>query len=92
MSRKLRSVKGEGGGGRVIPNTNEIESYFHCACCMPLKPADQSPRNWAWLEVGFTRLGIQVWCKRCECNVVHIDFEKKQHPANITRHKEKSDE
>ena len=49
---------------------------------MPLKPADVSPREWAQLEIGFTELGLQVWCKRCEVNVVHVDFEGCQHPVN----------
>ena len=70
---------------REIPNTNEIKSFFHCAKCMPDKPGDQSPRMWASLEVGFTLLGLQVWCKRCECNVAHIDFEGHKHPANLDR-------
>jgi hypothetical protein len=27
------------------------------------------------LEVGWTPKGLQVWCKRCERNVLHLDFE-----------------
>lgn len=53
---------------------NEIQLFFHCANCMVLKPASQSPREWARLEVGWTEKGFQVWCKRCEMSVVNIDF------------------
>ena len=30
------------------------------------------------IEVGFTILGIQVWCNKHKCNVCHIDF--RNHP------------
>jgi hypothetical protein len=68
-----------------IPNTNEISSFFHCASCMDDKPPDLAPREWVSIEAGFTPLGFQVWCKRCECNIIHIDFEGVQHPANVER-------
>lgn len=57
----------------MIPNT--IRTFFHCALCIAQKPAGFAPRDWAELEVGFTREGLQVWCRRHECNVIHIDFE-----------------
>lgn len=68
-----------------LPNTNGIVMFFHCANCMKAKPPCVSPREWAQLEVGWTKQGLQVWCKRCEANVMHIHFEGKQHPANLTR-------
>jgi hypothetical protein len=70
---------------RDIPNTNEIAAYMHCGKCLEEKPPDQSPQEWAQLEVGWTQLGLQVWCKRHDCNVCHIDFEGQKHPANTTR-------
>lgn len=27
------------------------------------------------LEVGFSTRGLQIWCRRHDSNVVHIDFE-----------------
>lgn len=63
---------------------NNIVSYFHCAKCLKEKPADVSPREWVQLEVGFTSHGIQVWCKRHECNVIHMDFQGQKHPAITT--------
>ena len=40
-----------------------------------------SPREYASLEVGFTKEGLQIWCKRHEVNVMHIDFQGQRHPA-----------
>lgn len=68
-----------------IPNTNEISSFFHCANCLDDKPDDLAPREWVSIEAGFTPLGFQVWCIRCEANIIHIDFEGVQHPANVER-------
>lgn len=70
---------------REIGNDNQIFQFFHCTLCLEEKPSDISPRDYAQLEMGFTELGIQVWCKRHECNVVHIDFEGATHPANLKR-------
>jgi hypothetical protein len=65
----------------MIPTTNEIEGFLHCAQCLKEKPPDVSPRDWAQLEAGWTRIGLQIWCKRHEKNVMHIDFEGRRHPA-----------
>ena len=59
---------------RNIPTTNEIVAFFHCGKCLAERPEDISPRDWAQLEVGWTTLGFQVWCKRHEVNVNHVDF------------------
>lgn len=69
---------------RDIPNTNQIEMYFHCARCLAEKPDGVSPREWAQNEVGFTVIGLQVWCKRHDLNICHIDFEGQCHPANTS--------
>lgn len=69
---------------RPIPNTLSIASYCHCGQCLKELPAGTSPQQWAQLEVGFSVLGLQVWCKRHQINVMHIDFEGHKHPANLT--------
>jgi len=69
---------------RKIANTNAIKMYVHCGLCMEELPGGQSPREYAQLELGFTKLGVQVWCKRHEMNVMHIDFEGQKHPANTS--------
>lgn len=74
---------------RDIPNTNEITTFLHCSRCFDALQGgaapDLSPREFTEFEVGFTELGLQIWCRRHDCNVVHIDFEGCQHPANETR-------
>lgn len=72
-----------------IPITNEIKMYFHCGLCLKEKPPNVSPREWGQLEVGFTILGIQVWCKRHEVNVFHMDLEGTKHPAATDRSDQK---
>lgn len=70
---------------RHISASEEITSYMHCRSCLPELPVDESPATWARLNVGFTPIGVQVWCIRCKCNVVHIDFEGQRHPAQMNR-------
>lgn len=68
---------------REIPNTNEIQLFLHCRKCLEEKPEYISPSDYSDLEVGWTQCGIQVWCKRHDVNIIHIDFEGKRHPANL---------
>jgi len=67
-----------------LDNTLGIKMYMHCGRCLSEKPSDQSPGEWARLNVGWTVEGLQVWCTRHDINVVHIDFEGQKHPANTT--------
>ena len=67
-----------------ISNQNEISLYLHCGKCLKDRPNGVSPRDWSRLQIGWTEQGLQIWCKRHECNVVHVDFEGQQHPANTT--------
>jgi hypothetical protein len=68
-------------------NDNEIVQFFHCGECLRELKAQQysvSPESYSRLSVGFTRKGIQVWCHRHDINVMHMDLEAVQHPANMT--------
>jgi hypothetical protein len=56
--------------------------YFHCGRCMDELPDDTSPQEYSRLELGWTKLGLQVWCIRHDLNVMHIDFQGQKHPAN----------
>jgi len=71
-----------------IPVTNKILMYMHCKKCLKDLPAGQSPRGYAAIEAGWTKLGLQLWCKRHEKNILHVDFEGHKHPAelNARRH------
>jgi hypothetical protein len=66
-----------------IPKENFISAYFHCKECLKSKPADVSPQEWARLDVGYTILGIQVWCVRHKKNVFHMDLEGHKFKANL---------
>jgi hypothetical protein len=70
---------------RRIPTTMEIKTFFHCRRCILELPDGISPRDWAQNEVGFTEIGLQVWCRRHNANIIHIDFEGERHPASIGR-------
>ena len=75
----------------TITKERDIRAYMHCALCMDDFKAKtnstlgESPESYARLSVGFTPIGLQVWCVRHDCNVCHIDFEGHQHPANTAR-------
>jgi len=71
---------------RDIPNTRQIEGFLHCReCIAELKRRSEetrqpvSPGQYARLAVGWTPIGLQVWCERHDLNVIHIDFEGIQH-------------
>ena len=66
---------------RKIPVTNKIAMFLHCKKCLDELPGDQSHRDYATIEAGWTKIGLQLWCKRHEMNIMHVDFEGQQHPA-----------
>ena len=63
-----------------------IGAYMHCGRCLTEWQAGlaggESPASYSRLSVGWTRCGLQVWCQRHDCNVMHVDFEGRKHPAN----------
>lgn len=67
----------------------EIFQYLHCRKCLNevLEKAPdargESPATYSRLDVGFTPVGLQVFCRRHNINVVHIDFQGQTHPANL---------
>ncbi len=66
-----------------IPITNGIGIFLHCGLCVKEAGAlRQSPKEYAMVEIGYTMLGIQVWCLRHDVNVFHMDLEGQKHPAN----------
>ena len=62
---------------------NQIEMYLHCGKCLDELPSNITPRDWSMVQVGWTKQGIQIWCNRHNCNVMHMDFEGQTHPANV---------
>jgi len=71
-SKTVTKTVGYSTGEEPYPFENRIKAFFHCRQCIEEKPDGISPRDWAQLEVGWTRYGIQVWCKRHERNVEHF--------------------
>jgi hypothetical protein len=66
-----------------VVGADGIVMFFHCAQCFSQRPPTVSPKDWARFSVGFTLLGVQVWCDRCNSNVIHIDFQGVTHPADM---------
>lgn len=72
---------------RPIPNTNSIIQYLHCGQCIKdikEKVIPLSPQQYAKTEVGFSELGIQIWCLRHNLNIAHIDFGGQKLRANTS--------
>ncbi len=65
-----------------LSNRNCINLYLHCGKCLGEVPEGTSPREYQKIQAGWTDQGLQVWCVRHDCNIIHIDFEGQTHPAN----------
>ena len=72
----IRPEKKEQEGGN-----NKIETFFTCALCYEELPDGVSMQEFGANECGWTEKGFQVWCRRHDANIVHIDFEGHKHPA-----------
>jgi hypothetical protein len=71
-----------------IPTHDGIMGFVHCKTCLderassPSLSAKFTPGEYARLNVGFTKEGLQIWCVRHEKNVMHIHFQGHEHPWN----------
>jgi len=65
-------------------NELQIDSYIHCGKCLDELPDGETPQDYKNYDIGFTDTGLQVWCVRHNCNVMHVDFEGQTHPADTT--------
>lgn len=92
MKRKYKMIE------RDIPNTDKIISFLHCSVCAQEWKEDKSinstmsPKDYQKIQIGSTKLGFQVWCVRHECNIMHIDLQDFQFPANMSRRKRKNEQ
>ncbi len=43
----------------------------------------RSLQDYSRLDIGFTSIGVQVWCRRHDANVVHIDFAGQKPTADF---------
>lgn len=67
-----------------------ISQFLHCRKCVEEWKAGvpeaqgQSPASYARQSAGFTPKGLQIICLRHDLNIVHIDFQGQQHPADTS--------
>ena len=64
-----------------LPPANDIGAFFNCKKCMEEIPDGEAACDYQQLEVGWTEVGLQVWCRRHDMNIIHVDFEGHRHPA-----------
>ncbi|MFL2917497.1 MAG: hypothetical protein ACJZ2I_04590 [Thalassobaculaceae bacterium] len=66
---------------------NGIEQNIICSKCETeflLGSTDsRSLQDYSRLDIGFTSIGVQVWCRRHDANVVHIDFAGQKPTADF---------
>lgn len=72
-----------------IPNDLSIDLYFHCGMCLNEydklpKPRNISRSDYQQIEAGWTKQGVQIWCKRHDVNIIHIDFRGQKVAVNNT--------
>jgi len=89
LSKESIADHRKGPSDITIPTTKSIVSFIHCKQCVEelvasgLAPNEETQGYFQQdLEVGFTPLGIQIWCREHKCNVLHMNFEGQKHPAN----------
>lgn len=54
---------------------NMIQTYFHCSKCRERMPDDTSMEKYARIGVGSIDGGFQVWCVRCNVNIILLPLE-----------------
>ena len=61
---------------------NKIKEPIVCVKCSNEYSAGTSDakslQEYLKFDVGFTNIGMQVWCRRHEVNICHINFEEKK--------------
>ena len=74
-------------GNLVEVLQNGIEQNIICSKCETeflLGSTDsRSLQDYSRLDIGFTSIGVQVWCRRHDANVVHIDFAGQKPTADF---------
>lgn len=76
----------EGHATEEFGNKLGILQYIHCRLCFEELPRGKSMEDYSRYSIGMTKQGFQVWCRRHDCNVLHIDLQGHKHPADMTRH------
>ena len=75
---------------------NNIKEPIICAKCLDEMSQGltdvKSLQDYSKFDIGFTDNGLQVWCRRHDLNVVHIDFEGMMPDADFRCLEKKSDQ
>ncbi len=77
----FESVNGKNSPVIAVPN--EIVTYFHCSRCRK-EMEEGTLEEFPNYEVGYTKIGIQVWCPRHEINLIHLNFGGHKFPAMLS--------
>ena len=56
-----------------------IVKFFHCKECLAELPEDETPRDYQWIQAGWTEQGLEVWCARHDLKIIHVDFGGQKH-------------
>ena len=85
MSKKAKTSKSVMTPNAKSPALNMIMRYLHCKKCIEefadpkirskLGNSPMSAGDYQSIEVGWTPQGIQIWCKRHDENIIHLDFK-----------------
>lgn len=67
-----------------LPNTFGIKHVLECKRCVETCPHGTLLQDYLRVTVGLTAFGMQVWCVRHQCNVIHVDFRGARLPVNST--------
>ena len=57
-----------------MEGSNRVKKYWHCEKCMYEKPDGVSPREYGNYEIGMTDYGLEIWCKRHDVRVTHMNL------------------
>ena len=74
---------------REPDESDRIVGFFHCAQCLrelseiSRQDRSMSPSDFQEIQVGYTDVGIQVWCKRHNRNIAHFDLEGMSLPPAV---------
>jgi len=64
---------------------NKIVKYFTCKNCDEILAEGVSPQEYSRTQIGITPYGFQVWCNRCERNVVAWESEDDINVQNVEK-------
>ena len=66
---------------------NQINQHVICGKCKEEfqvgSTNSSSLQAYTKLDVGFTKIGIQVWCRRHDANVVQVNFDGQKLEADF---------